>query len=591
MDNSLISTDLDRKCLEEALKLRIEHKHSFGTIIKGKRYRYLFDWLVSKTPLLDGIRHTAVTRLYWVANGIVDFPVCKFCGKARLKGNVDSFERGYFRACSVKCEGMKEARLRKIEDTCLKNWGAANFFGSDAGREVRESWCREHGVDNPFQLESVKEKSRESRKANFGCEYTMQSEEKRRLASDGYRRRTGYGHQFENPDVIARSMRMKAEKKAAGIDDYAKARTTNRKARYKAFLENPEVRPVFSEDDFTGLDAHTQYTTLLRWKCLKCGIEFDAYIDQNFSSRNGVPARCEKCHPFIHDGVSDEEREFVGFIRGACAEAVTENDRSVIKPYELDVFVRGKSLAFEFDGLYWHSDSAGKGAGYHLMKTEMCGKAGVRLIHVFEDEWREKRPIVESRIKNVLGLYGKIVYARKCAVTEVDSKTSNAFLEENHLQGSVNGSVRLGLFDGNELVALMTFGKCRFDKRHEWEMLRFCTKLGYHVPGAAGKLLRQFERTCRPRSLVTYADRRWSEGGLYKKLGLDFVRNSPPGYFYVKADRRYSRLVFQKHKLGSVLKAFDPKKTETENMKENGYSRIFDCGNLVFEKEYPENVK
>jgi len=91
----------------------------------------------------------------------------------------------------------------------------------------------------------------------------------------------------------------------------------------------------------------------------------------------------------------------------------------------------------------------------------------------------------------------------------------------------------------------MTFGKCRFDKKHEWEMLRFCCKLGWHIPGAAGKLLKHFERTYRPKSLVSYADRRWSTGNLYKALGFSFVRNSPPNYWYVNnMMKRYSRIEF-----------------------------------------------
>ena len=137
----------------------------------------------------------------------------------------------------------------------------------------------------------------------------------------------------------------------------------------------------------------------------------------------------------------------------------------------------------------------------------------------------------------------------------------------------------------------MTFGKCRFDKRHEWEMLRFCSKLNTRVVGGAGKLLRHFEKNLCPKSLVTYADRRWSQGRLYNALGFDFVENSPPGYFYVKGCRRYSRVKFQKHKLNDQLESFDPSKTEVQNMKDNGYFRVFDCGNMVFEKVYSGVVR
>ena len=100
------------------------------------------------------------------------------------------------------------------------------------------------------------------------------------------------------------------------------------------------------------------------------------------------------------------------------------------------------------------------------------------------------------------------------------------------MQGAVNAKVNLGLFYEDELVSLMTFGKCRFDKKHEWEMLRFCNKLGYHIVGGAGKLLKHFERNLKPKSLVSYADRRWSQGKLYKALGFKLDHISAPNYWY-----------------------------------------------------------
>lgn len=106
-----------------------------------------------------------------------------------------------------------------------------------------------------------------------------------------------------------------------------------------------------------------------------------------------------------------------------------------------------------------------------------------------------KQDIVKSRLKNLFGVYDKTVFARKCEVKEVHSSEAKEFQERTHIQGIVNAKVNLGLYSEGKLVALMTFGKCRYDKKHEWELLRFCTELGYHIPGAAGKLLKHFERT------------------------------------------------------------------------------------------------
>ncbi|MEA3471484.1 MAG: hypothetical protein U9R24_07185, partial [Thermodesulfobacteriota bacterium] len=59
---------------------------------------------------------------------------------------------------------------------------------------------------------------------------------------------------------------------------------------------------------------------------------------------------------------------------------------------------------------------------------------------------------------------------------------------------------------------------------------------------------------------------------------------SPPNYKYFKDPRELmDRRKFQKHKLEGLLEKYDKSLTEVENMKNNGFNRIFDCGNMVFE--------
>ena len=48
----------------------------------------------------------------------------------------------------------------------------------------------------------------------------------------------------------------------------------------------------------------------------------------------------------------------------------------------------------------------------------------------------------------------------------------------------------------------------------------------------------------------------------------------------------FNRIQFQKHKLNGLLEQFDESKSEWQNMRDNGYDRIFDCGNLVYVKSY-----
>ena len=341
----------------------------------------------------------------------------------------------------------------------------------------------------------------------------------------------------------------------------------------------PYDEPLFTLDEYIG---RKDDGAALTFRCKKCGNAFSS------AHHDGYHGRCPRCWPKV-DGVSGPETELREFVRSCLPTCrIASSARTVIPPSELDIYVPEKKLAIEFDGLYWHSDAVGRmSKDYHLKKTDACAEKGIRLVHVFEDEWNDRRETVKSRLRNLFGLHSGTIYARKCEVREVDAATASAFLDENHLQGAVNSPVRLGLYSREELVALMTFGKCRFDKRHEWELVRFCSKLNTRVVGGAGKLLWHFEKTYSPRSLATYADRRWSGGGLYRKLGFSFVRNSPPNYWYVdNMVRRYSRVKFQKHKLKRLLEKFDPGKSEAENMRDNGYFRVFDCGNMVFEKAY-----
>lgn len=573
--NQLIQTEIDKTYLAELLQLKADHPMGFGAILSGSRYQHLLKWLNGKTPALQDKKFSSVTKLYWVAHGFTDFPVCGFCHKEKLVKNIDSFERGYFRACSVRCSGMIAVKKLKIEQTCLKNWGSPNFFSSAEGHAVKRKWCEDNGVENPFQLESVKAKSCASRKARFGYEYTMQSAEKRKLASDNYRDKTGYGHQFENPEVVRKSMRTKELKKASGIDLHAKTKITNRRARYSVFLRNSEIRPMFSESDFLKLNAKTQYTTLLRWKCIKCGTEFDAYIDQNFSSRTGFPVRCLNCHPLMHDGVSEFERGMSEFLKTECNVEIVENSRSIITPYELDMYMPSANLAIEFDGLYWHSDAVGKSKMYHLTKTEMCRKLGIRLVHVFEDEWRNKREVTKSRIKAILGLYSETIDVNECEIHSITPSCVKAFFDENSLDNYAAGALRFGLYHNSRLVSAMVFKKHSADNGC-WEITGICDAVGLRIAGAFGAMLGEFERQCNPKSVIIRIDRRWN-ANWPEQLGFNFVNNLNPDYYYVKGNCRYSKSEFKKLRQAGAYTAGE-------------YSKLYDCGTAVFKKTYSETV-
>lgn len=288
---------------------------------------------------------------------------------------------------------------------------------------------------------------------------------------------------------------------------------------------------------------------------------------------------CPKCGS-VYDKSEGEVKEFISSLNLLFE----ENNRKILGGKELDMYIPSYNLAIEYNGLYWHSDLH-LDNNYHFNKTELCESKGIKLIHIFEDEWKYKQEIVKSRLTNIFGLNSNKIYGRKCVIKEITSKEAKEFLNNNHIQGGINAKYNIGLYYNNELVSIMTFGFLRKNMGRKsidghYELLRFCNKLYTSVVGGADKLLKYFIKTYNPKEITSYADRRWSQGDLYVNLGFEFVYNSKPNYFYINKGKREHRFKYRKDIL--VKEGFDKNKTEREIMKERGFNRIYDCGNKKY---------
>lgn len=288
--------------------------------------------------------------------------------------------------------------------------------------------------------------------------------------------------------------------------------------------------------------------------------------------------------PHCGNNMSSAETEIISFIESLGLSVESRNRTILPNGKEIDILIPEKGVGIEYDGLLWHSDKY-KNKDYHLRKTEECADSGIRLIHVFEDEWVNKRDIVKSMLSNILGMTERRIFARKCHIKEISWKDSSEFISKNHIQGRTASKINIGLFYGDELVSVMTFGKPRLSlghkkKTYDYELIRFCNKLNTSVVGAAGKLMSYFVKHYSPWSIVSYCDRRWSNGNMYEKLGFTLDHTSKPNYFYVDGCNRKNR--FRYHKAALVRMGYDVEKSESEITKEIGLSRIYDCGTFVY---------
>lgn len=281
--------------------------------------------------------------------------------------------------------------------------------------------------------------------------------------------------------------------------------------------------------------------------------------------------------------VSKEENDLYEYVQSIYSGNIIQSNRSILSGKELDIFIPDKNLAIEYNGLYSHQyrpnenkESLVKGKSYHLQKTILCEKQGIQLLQFYSDEWNLKKDIIKSVISSKLGL-NKKVYARNCEKIIVEVQEKNNFLNSNHTQGEDKSKIKLGLSYNNELVCVMTFCKSRFNSSYEWELSRFANKQGINVIGGFSRLLKWF-REYYNGNIVSYADRRYSNGNVYLKNGFDIIRINSPSYYYVDKNclKRYNRMRFQKKLIG----AYDC--TEYEKARELGYNKIYDCGTICF---------
>lgn len=315
-------------------------------------------------------------------------------------------------------------------------------------------------------------------------------------------------------------------------------------------------------------------------KCCKCGNTFQRSkqaVEQSKSNKT----KCRICNPPSRSSIG--QLEIQEFINSLGIKTISE-DRSKLHGKEIDILIPELNIGIEYNGLYWHSE-LNYGEPKHLLwKQQYAHNEGIRLIHIFEDEWLNKPEIVKSRIANLLGLQKTKIYARQCNVQKISSSDKNQFLDENHLQGKDISGISYGLFYETELVSVMTFKPGSFIKGHKngWELNRFSSKLNLSVVGGASKLFKTFIKEHAPEKIISFADRRWNTGNLYNVLGFKFSHCSAPSYWYLeKYARRLHRGKFMKHTL--INSEADHKKTEWEIMQERGYDRIWDCGTVVYE--------
>jgi len=353
-------------------------------------------------------------------------------------------------------------------------------------------------------------------------------------------------------------------------DEVIREISRQRSDKMRLTMEQYKEKVESISDRYKLLTPYSDYLSVkqpLSAKCAACGA-----IESRSLWALQLYATCKSCSP------SSIQEQVVRNMIISTGVTVEHNIRSIIPPQELDIYLPEKKFAIEYNGLYWHSEER-KGKKYHLDKTNECREQDIQLFHIFSDEWREKQEIIESMICQRIGKVDNRIFARKCEIKIVPRDESKEFFNATHISGNTRSKITFGLYYENELAIALSLRSSfhrTYRERKLIEIARLSSALNTVVVGGFSKLIKVVEQWARDNDysgILTYADRRFGEGGVYLKSGFELTKTTLPDYWYSDGRTRFNRFKYR---------AQDGK-PEKEVASDAGVFKVYGCGSNVYE--------
>ena len=412
--------------------------------------------------------------------------------------------------------------------------------------KLSESNTIRFGVINSFQRTEVKDKIKQTNIKKYGAEYPQQNEKIKQKSKDTCLKNFGVEHALQNKDILKKAQQKSEERYGTKfpiqLEKFKKkVKSTNlKKYGIENFLSSKEIQEKIKQ---TNIE--------------KYGTPFPIH-------------KFGKTQTQITEWLNSYGFNF-------------KSDYEVLEGKELDLYDSDKKIAIEYCGLYWHNENSPepRGKNYHYEKYKKCKKNGIQLLTIFDDEWKNKKEIIESVILSKIGIFQKRIYARKCKVKKISKKDMNVFCDENHIQGkNLLSLVCFGLFHENELVGVIDLGRHhRKNDKDSLVLTRLCFKKGFQIVGGSSKLFSACIEYCKNnhiKNIISWSDNRWSDGKVYKNIGFTLESELKPDYYYVDTKNPKKRISKQSQKKSNSN--CPENMTELEWAKSRELSRIWDCG-------------
>jgi len=477
-------------------------------------------------------------RSYCYINLLTERPTCKVCSNFVKYSKV---KRGYSEYCSSGCVTKDKSILEKRCRTMVDRYGYVKNFSSEKHRSVAQVAIEEKwGVDHPMKSQILIDKLKNKHINKYGSHYTQTEEYQQK------RKKTCIEKYGEDSHMKLPAFR-------DTIGNLNRKLTDKIKDEIKHDYTSGMAKQTLSEKYDISLSHMNKILTLM-------GLETD--LPQNKINYN----KCWK---------SSAELELVHWLTEFYRGQILTSQRSLIWPYEVDIYLPEIKLAIEFNGTYWHSDIF-KDRNYHKNKIEKLESIGIDCVMIFENIWNDRKDLIKSKLLSKI-LKLPSIGARKCIIKPIDYKILSEFTEIYHLQGSRTSRINYGAYNQGELVACASFNKFR----DGLELVRFCSK--QRVVGLLPKILKYLKISFNG-PVYSFANRCYTYRykNLYSMNGFSEIDVTDPNYYYVKGKTVLTRNACMKHKLCNFLENFDPNISEYENMKKDGWHRYWDCGNILY---------
>ena len=485
----------------------------------------------------------------------------------------DAIPDGFVRGMLLSDE-LKKNRSAKAKETFLKKYGVDNPAKSkEVLVKIQKTNLDRYGVECSAQSEVVKEKIKATNLKKYGVEYSFQAEEVRdKIKATSLER---YGVDNPSKSDVIKNRIVESNHKNLGVDYPMQSKDVMDKSRATSFEKYGTEYPNQSEIVKSKIDASTLEHYGVNRACKLD--EFKQKIVDTNRERYGVDYTCLIYSGKLKGNDSSYNRSFAELLD---INNITYEREFLLQKYSYD-FKVGNTL-IEIDPTATHNTYFSPygdnriDVNYHRDKTKLAKDNGYSVIHIFEwDDINKVMQLLKNRVT---------IYARKCEVRMVSEVDTGNYLDTYHLQGTCRGQkIRLGLYYNNQLVSLMTFGKSRFNKNCEYELLRYCAS--HNVVGGAEKLFKYFVDTYKPNSVVSYCDTSKFSGKVYDTLSFEFIKtNKPRKHWYSMKERRhitdglllsqgYDRLFKESHGKGT---------SNEELILARGYLPVYDCGQSTY---------